>query len=59
VLLAAVIGYSRVYVGVHYPGDVVAGAAIGVLCGLVAIGLVLAVRGGRPSFRSALRLRTG
>jgi undecaprenyl-diphosphatase len=59
VLLAAVIGYSRVYVGVHYPGDVVAGAAVGVLCGLVAIGLVLAVRGGRPSSRSALRLRTG
>jgi membrane-associated phospholipid phosphatase len=27
------IGYSRVYVGVHYPFDVVAGAVIGILCG--------------------------
>jgi len=27
--VAGVIGYSRVYVGVHYPFDVVAGAAIG------------------------------
>jgi diacylglycerol kinase family enzyme len=33
--LAAVIGYSRVYTGVHYPGDVVAGAALGVTIGLL------------------------
>ncbi len=30
---AAVIAYSRVYVGVHHPFDVVAGAALGVLVG--------------------------
>jgi len=30
--LAAAVGYSRVHTGVHYPGDVVAGA----LCGLAA-----------------------
>lgn len=35
--LAAVIAYSRVYVGVHYPLDTVAGAVLGVLCGRVAI----------------------
>ncbi|MFN0070379.1 MAG: phosphatase PAP2 family protein [Chloroflexota bacterium] len=28
--VAAIIGFSRVYVGAHYPGDVLAGATIGV-----------------------------
>jgi undecaprenyl-diphosphatase len=29
--LAAVVAYSRVHAGVHYPGDVVAGALIGTM----------------------------
>jgi undecaprenyl-diphosphatase len=33
-LLAAAIGFSRVYVGVHYPLDVIGGAVLGVLIGL-------------------------
>ncbi|TML17572.1 MAG: phosphatase PAP2 family protein [Actinobacteria bacterium] len=33
-LLAAAIAFSRVYVGVHYPLDVIGGAVLGVLVGL-------------------------
>jgi membrane-associated phospholipid phosphatase len=33
--LAFAVAYSRVYTGVHYPSDVVAGAAIGVACGAI------------------------
>jgi undecaprenyl-diphosphatase len=32
-LFAGLIGYSRIYVGVHYPLDVVGGAVIGMVCG--------------------------
>lgn len=30
---AAIIGYSRIYLGVHYPGDVICGALVGSLIG--------------------------
>ena len=36
---AALIGYSRVYVGVHFPSDVIGGAAIGLLVGAVGTSL--------------------
>lgn len=35
-VLAALIAFSRLYASVHYPSDVLAGALIGVLCGLLA-----------------------
>lgn len=33
--LASAVGFSRVYIGVHYPYDVLSGALIGILIGLV------------------------
>jgi undecaprenyl-diphosphatase len=33
ILWASVIGYSRIYLGVHYPGDVVCGAMAGAFIG--------------------------
>jgi undecaprenyl-diphosphatase len=48
VVLAVLIAFSRVYVGVHYPLDVLAGAALGTLVGAGFV--VLAVRAlRRPS----------
>ncbi len=35
--LAALVAYSRVAVGVHYPGDVLAGAAVGWACGQLGV----------------------
>ncbi|MDB5262822.1 MAG: PA-phosphatase, partial [Adhaeribacter sp.] len=32
---AAFISYSRIYLGVHYPGDVLGGALLGILLGLI------------------------
>ena len=40
-LLASVVAFSRVYVGVHYPGDVVGGAILG-------ISIAAVLRGARP-----------
>jgi undecaprenyl-diphosphatase len=40
-LLATAIAYSRLYVGVHFPGDVLAGAALGAAIGLLTSGAAL------------------
>ena len=39
-VLAAFIGFSRLYLFVHFPSDVLAGAALGALTGLLAVWLV-------------------
>jgi undecaprenyl-diphosphatase len=50
VVLAAAIAASRVYAGLHYPTDVLAGAGIGAVLGLLAVAIVrwLTPRRGRP-----------
>lgn len=40
-LWALLVGYTRIYLGVHYPGDIVVGFAIGFFCALVAYYLCL------------------
>lgn len=33
---AALVSYTRIYLGVHYPGDIAVGALVGSACGLIA-----------------------
>lgn len=51
-LLAAAIAYSRLYVGVHYPLDVVAGAVLGVVSATALLRLAGARRRSRRAPRS-------
>jgi undecaprenyl-diphosphatase len=39
--VAVAVGYSRVYVGLHYPLDVIGGAVVGSACGFAAIWAVV------------------
>jgi len=34
-IIAFLVAFSRIYVGVHYPSDVIAGAAIGIIFGFI------------------------
>jgi membrane-associated phospholipid phosphatase len=47
VALAAAIAYSRLYLGVHWPGDVLAGAALGIVTALLLLEASRRRSGGR------------
>lgn len=40
VVLAFLVAYARVYVGAHYPGDVLGGAVVGIIVGVVIVRLL-------------------
>jgi undecaprenyl-diphosphatase len=50
--LAAAIAWSRVYVGVHWPLDVLGGAALGILVATALLMLAGALRRSRPATRT-------
>jgi undecaprenyl-diphosphatase len=47
--LAAIVGYSRVHTGVHYPGDVAGGVVLGAASAAVVLAVSRAVRRLPPS----------
>lgn len=50
-LLAVSVGFSRLYLYVHYPSDVLCGAALGIAFGLAAVRLVSGYRRGNASLK--------
>ena len=54
-LLAALIAFSRLYVGVHYPSDILAGILIGIAAAEAAIVIVRGLRRKFPAFRRFTR----
>lgn len=50
--LAILVAFSRIYVGVHYPLDVVSGALVGLACGIFVVGGSRWYSGGPAARRS-------
>jgi undecaprenyl-diphosphatase len=42
-LWATLFSYTRVYLGVHYPGDIMVGGLVGILCGLFSYHIFFAI----------------
>jgi undecaprenyl-diphosphatase len=41
---ALLFSYTRIYLGVHYPGDILVGALVGILCALIAYQIAKGIR---------------
>ena len=55
-IFSVLMGLSRIYVCVHYPTDVIGGAVIGILCGLVT-GLVIYPRFERHNKKNSKKMK--
>ena len=53
-LWAAVVTYSRIYLGVHYPGDILVGGLVGALAGFASFALFRLTKAGIDKQRSGL-----
>lgn len=56
-VLALLVSFSRLYVGVHYPTDVFAGIIVGIVAAELAIVIVNALRRRFPAFRDFTRTK--
>ena len=56
-VVALLICFSRLYVGVHYPTDVLAGIVIGICAAEAAIAIVRALRKRFPKFRKFIKAK--
>jgi len=54
-LWAAVVGYTRIYLGVHYPLDIVVGAVLGAVCGWLAWFILVKIK--RKYIEESVRTR--